>query len=201
MGPTRRCLYFYRRSVGCFPPPQCQYHCWRRRCLCLRHHRHDAAATASNAAASVVATTDTMPLPLLAQLLPLAPPPPPECHCHFWRWHCLLCRHYRHDATSVLLTPPDTALPLACCWLLFVVCCCLLLSASAVAMSLPTRHLPALLPSTQPPLPVPPPPLRQPSPSGREVVKCCLGERIKKVFVSPNFTGLSLSWACWQLRI
>ena len=99
-----RHLYFCYHSVGCFLPPQCQYHCWRRRCLCRRHHRHDAAATAGTAAASVVATTTTMPLPLLAPLLSLAPPPLPQCHCNCWRCRCLLRRHYRHDATSVVDT-------------------------------------------------------------------------------------------------
>ena len=38
----------------------------------------------------------------------------------------------------------------------------------SILLSSPTRHPPALPPSTQPPLPVPYLPLRQPSPSGQE---------------------------------
>jgi hypothetical protein len=63
---------------------------------------------------------------------------------------------------------------------------------------LPTRHLPALPPSTQPPLPVPLLPLRQPSPSGRDVpaedggsgshCQVLFGREVKIVSFSPHFT-------------
>ena len=173
-------------SVCPFPPPQCQCHCWLRRCLCCSHHSYNATATAgaTAAAASDATTTATMPL-----LLPGAAAASDTATTT--------------TTPPLSLPPPDTALPLAYCWLLFVVCCYLHLP---LQLSSPTHHTPALSPSMQPPLPVLPLLLWQPSLSGREAPaedegsgrhgQVLFGIEVKKVYFSPKITKQRAFLSC-----
>ena len=124
--------------------------------------------------------------------------------CRRGRHHCRhrLC-HYRHNDISAVATTRQGFAPS----LLLIIVCCLLLHLP-LQLSSPTRHLPALPPSTQPPLPVPPLPLWQPSPSGRDAPAedggsghLCLvlfGREGKLVYFSPNFTEQRAFFRRWS---